>query len=47
MDPGGMALRSFSDGRVWMDTCRMVTLSGIVVASMIARPGKVHVAVQN
>ena len=33
MDPGGMALRSFGDGRVWMDTCRMVALSGAVVAS--------------
>ena len=28
-----MALRSFGDGRVWMDTCRMVALSGAVVAS--------------
>ncbi|XBJ09365.1 hypothetical protein VPH35_014451 [Triticum aestivum] len=33
-DPGGMALQSFGDGRVWMDTCRMVVLSGAMVASM-------------
>ena len=45
-DPGGMALRSFSDGRVWMDTCRMMVLSGAVVASTAARPGKVHAVVQ-
>jgi hypothetical protein len=32
-DPGGMALRSFGDGCVWMDTCRLVALSGAVVAS--------------
>ncbi|KAE8813827.1 hypothetical protein D1007_09019 [Hordeum vulgare] len=32
-DPGGMVLRSFADGRVWMNTCRMVELSGTVVAS--------------
>ena len=31
-DPGGMALRRFGDGRVWTDTCRMVELSGAVVA---------------
>ena len=39
MDPGGMALWSFGDGRVWMNTCRMVALSGAVV-------GKVDAAVQ-
>ena len=33
MDPGGMAPRSFGDERVWMDMCRMVALSGAVVAS--------------
>ena len=33
MDHGGMALQSFGGGRAWMDTCRMVALSGIVVAS--------------
>ena len=33
-DPGGMALRKFGDGRVWMDMCRMVELSGAVLASM-------------
>lgn len=32
-DPGGMALLSFGDGRMWMDTCRMVALSHAVVAS--------------
>ena len=32
-DHGGMALRSFGDGRAWMDTHRMVALSGVVVAS--------------
>lgn len=31
-DPGGMALRRFGDGRRQMDTCRMVALSGTVVA---------------
>ena len=34
MDPGGMALRCFGDGRVWMDTRNMVPFSGAVVASM-------------
>ena len=33
--------------RVWMDTCRMVALSGAVVASTTARPGKVYAVVQN
>ena len=31
-DPGGMVLRRFGDKRVWTDTCRMVELSGVVVA---------------
>ena len=31
-DLNGMALRSFVDGHVWMDTCRMVALSGPVMA---------------
>ena len=32
-DPGGMALRRFDDRHVWADTCKMVKLSGTVVAS--------------
>ena len=44
-DHGGMALRSFDDGRAWMDTRRMVALSGVVVASTTVRPGKVDAAV--
>ena len=34
-DPDGMALRRFGDGRVWTDTCIMVELSYVVVASTI------------
>ena len=34
IDHGGMALRSFSEGRTWMDMRRMVAMSGVVVASM-------------
>ena len=45
-DPVGMALRSFGGGRVWMDTCRMMALSGAVVVSTIVRSGKVDAAVQ-
>ena len=45
-DPGGMAQRSFGDGRVWMDTCRMAALSGAVVALTVARSGRVDAAVQ-
>ena len=32
-DPGGMALRSFDDGRVGRDMCRMVALFGAMLAS--------------
>ena len=32
-DPGSMVLPNFADERVWMDTCRMVALSGAMVAS--------------
>lgn len=39
-DPDGMALRCFGDGRVWMDTCRMMPLSGAG-----DRPGKVGASV--
>ncbi|EMS64327.1 hypothetical protein TRIUR3_24569 [Triticum urartu] len=38
-----MALRSFSDGRARMDTCRMVALSNAMVASMVglaSQPGR-------
>ena len=45
-DPGGMALRSFGDGHVWMDSRRRTTLSGVVVASMTERPGTVDATVQ-
>ena len=32
-DPGDMALRRFGNERMWTDSCRMVELSGVVVAS--------------
>ncbi|KAE8778588.1 Kinesin-4 [Hordeum vulgare] len=41
-DPGGMVLRSFADGRVWMNTCRMVELSDTVVASMAGLARSLH-----
>ena len=41
-DPDIMALQSFSDGRVWMDTRRMVALSGVVVASTAGLARLVH-----
>jgi hypothetical protein len=34
MDPGSMTLLSFDDGHVWMDTCRMVAFSDVMVTSM-------------
>ncbi|KAE8777525.1 hypothetical protein D1007_49679 [Hordeum vulgare] len=37
-----MVLRSFADGRVWMNTCRMVELSGIVVASTAGLARSTH-----
>ena len=37
VDPGGMVLRSFGNGRVWTDTCRMVELFGVVVVSTIGQ----------
>ena len=41
-DPDGMVLRSFADGRVWMNTCRMVELSGTVVASTAGQARSLH-----
>ena len=38
---GGMEQRGLAGGRVMMDDRRMVALSGVVVASTTARPGKV------
>ena len=43
---GGMEQRGLAGGRVMMDERRMVALSGVVVASTAARPGKVDAAVQ-
>jgi hypothetical protein len=41
-DPGGMAPRRFGDGRVLeMDSRRRRKLSGVMVALMAERPGKV------
>ena len=45
-DPGSMALQSFGDGLVWMDSRRRTTLSGVVVASMVERPGTVDAIVK-
>ena len=33
VDPDGVVLRRFGNGRVWIDTCRMVELSSVVEAS--------------
>ena len=44
---GGMEKRGLGDGRVMMDERRMVALSGVVVASTAARPGKVDATVQH
>ena len=43
----GMEQRGLAGGRVMMDECRMVALSGVVVASTVATPGKVDAAVQH
>ena len=43
----GMEQRDLAGGCVMMDERRMVVLSGIVVASTAARPGKVDAAVQH
>ena len=43
----GMEQRGLAGGRVMMDERRMVALSGVVVASTAARPGKVDAAVQH
>ena len=43
----GMEQRGVAGGRVIMDERRMVALSGVVVASTAAKPGKVHAAVQH
>ena len=43
----GMEQRGLVGGRVMMDERRMVALSGVVVASTVARPGKVHAAIQH
>ena len=32
---GGMELRGIKDGRGLLDACRMVELSGVMVASMV------------
>ena len=45
-DPGGMAPWRFGDGRVLeMDSCRRRKLSGVMVALMEERPGKVGASV--
>ena len=44
---GGMEQRGLADGRVMMDEHRMVALSGVVMASTAARPGKVDAAIQH
>ena len=43
----GMEQRGLTGGRVMMDERRMVALSGVMVASMAARSGKVDVAVHH
>ena len=43
----GMEQRGLASGRVMMDERRMVELSGVVVVSTAARPGKVDAAVQH
>ena len=43
----GMEQRGLAGGRVMMDERRMAELSGVVVASMTTRPGKVHATVQH
>ena len=43
---GGMEQQGLADGRVMMDERRMVALSGVMVASMATRLGKVDAAVQ-
>uniref|UniRef100_R7W147 Kinesin-4 n=1 Tax=Aegilops tauschii TaxID=37682 RepID=R7W147_AEGTA len=44
-DLGGVAKRSFGDGRVWMDTRRMVALSDVAVTSTTEWPDKVNVLI--
>ena len=39
--------RGLARGRVMMDERRMVALSGVLVALMAARPGKIDPAVQH
>ena len=46
-DPGGMVLRRFGDGRVWTDTCKMVELFGVVVASTVVGPGKAYALISS
>ena len=43
----GMEQRGLAGGRVLMDECRAVELSGTMVASTAVRPGKVDTAVQH
>ena len=43
----GMEQRGLAGGRVLMDERRAVELSGAMVASTTARPGKVDAAVQH
>ncbi|KAE8817368.1 Serine carboxypeptidase-like 19 [Hordeum vulgare] len=43
-DPGGMVMRSFTDGPVWMNTCRMVELVWHR-GGVDGRPGKVDASV--
>lgn len=45
-DIGGMVQLHLDDGCGWMDERRAVELSGAMVASTAARPGKVNAAVQ-
>ena len=42
-----MEQRGLVDGRVMMDERRMVVLSGVVVVSTAAKPGKVDATVQH
>ena len=44
---GSMEQRGIAGGRVMMDERRMVALSGNVVASTAARPGKVDAALHH
>ena len=46
-DLSDMEQRDLAGGLVMVDECRMVALSGVVVASTTARPGKVDAAARH